>query len=290
MAKLSRRFAGNAAGAFFVDTTCIDCDTCRVIAPASFAEANGQSYVHSQPATAEERHRALMALVACPVGAIGSSAKAAITPARAAFPERLAGGVHYCGYPSERSYGASSYLIVRPDGNVLVDSPRFTRPLVERIEALGGIRYMFLTHRDDVADHRAYARHFGCARILHEADLVAETRVVEHLVAGEDPVVLSSDLLVVPTPGHTRGSACLLYDEAFLFTGDHLAWDPASAALEAFRAYCWYDWQVQTHSMERLGAFRFTWVLPGHGRRVHLPAARMAAALARCIADMRATP
>ena len=29
----------NVAGDFFVDTTCINCDACRQIAPAVFAEA-----------------------------------------------------------------------------------------------------------------------------------------------------------------------------------------------------------------------------------------------------------
>lgn len=30
-------------------------------------------------------------------------------------------GVYHCGYHSEKSYGASSYLIVRAEGNILID-------------------------------------------------------------------------------------------------------------------------------------------------------------------------
>lgn len=64
---------------------------------------------------------------------------------------------------------------MRPEGNVLVDSPRFAAPLVRRIEAMGGVALMFLTHRDDVADHEKFHQHFGCQRIVHEADVTRPT-------------------------------------------------------------------------------------------------------------------
>src|SRR5215468_75466 len=127
MASLVARLPANVAGDFFVDASCIDCGTCRWVAPASFASA-------------VERHD--------------------LRAARDAFPEVIDGPVHHCGYHASSSYGATAYLIVRPAGNILVDSPRFADPLVRRIAALGGIRTMFLTHRDDVADHRRFAKHF----------------------------------------------------------------------------------------------------------------------------------
>jgi len=39
--------------------------------------------------------------------------------------------------------------------------------------------------------------------------------------------------------------------------------------------------------MERLLDYRFEWVLPGHGRPVHLDAFSMRASLERCIEWMR---
>ena len=57
---------GVAAGDFFVDRTCIDCDTCRWMAPETFGRAGEQSAVHSQPAAREGRVRALQALLSCP--------------------------------------------------------------------------------------------------------------------------------------------------------------------------------------------------------------------------------
>jgi len=291
MAARSKRLAANAPGDFFVDATCIDCGTCRQVAPDTFAAGNDASFVRRQPEGDAATHRARMALVACPVAAIGTEAKHAVADARTAFPELLDGdaaqGVYYCGWAAESSYGARSYLVVRPRGNILVDSPRFAAPLVERIAALGGVRWMFLTHRDDVADHRKFRERFGCERILHRADVTAGTRDVETRLDGETPVALDDEALFVPVPGHTPGSACLLYRDRFLFSGDHCWWSAERRSVVASRGVCWYDWDAQTASMARLAAHRFEWLLPGHGLRARLPAARMADEIARCAARMR---
>lgn len=267
MARLAARLEENAPGAFFVDDSCIDCGACREIAPGTFGRSRrlGQSFVTAQPTGSDVELRALMALVACPTASIGTSPKRALDAAIAAFPEQLEDGVHYCGWHSEASYGASSYLIVRPSGNVLVDSPRASRPLLERIEALGGVRTMVLSHQDDVADHAEFVRRFGCERVMHAAD--AGALPVERRITGMDPVALDDELTLMPVPGHTRGSVALLYREKFLFTGDHLWWDEDDHRLDMGRGVCWYSWPEQLRSLRRLRDFQFQWVLPGHGQR-----------------------
>ena len=87
MAEIAKRLAANVAGEFFVDSTCIDCGTCRQVAPDTFAEGRDASFVRRQPAGEAQSHRARMALVACPVAAIGTESKHRIGPARDAFPE-----------------------------------------------------------------------------------------------------------------------------------------------------------------------------------------------------------
>ncbi len=266
MARLARAVPGNAPGDLFVDDSCIACDTCRAIAPATFGGGEDDvAFVARQPSGAAERSRALMALVACPVAAIGARSKDGIAEAAAAFPDPFAPGVLRCGYAAESSFGAASWLLLRPDGNVLVDSPRFAGPLLARVRALGGARLMFLTHRDDVADHARWRDALGCERVLHARDLGRGTRAIERPLEGDAPVALGPGLLAVPVPGHTPGSTALLADETFLFTGDHL-WGDAAGRLGASRAVCWWSWDAQIASMERLGALRFEWVLPGHGR------------------------
>jgi ferredoxin len=170
MANARRRLAINAPGALFVDATCIDCDTCRQIAPEVFERSvrDARSFVAQQPRDAAAQLSAGKAVIACPTSSIGSEEKLDLTMAARAFPEHIADGVHYCGYTSADSFGASSYLIVRPSGNVLVDSPRAAAPLFARIAELGGVRTMFLTHRDDVADHARVRARFGCERVIHQ--------------------------------------------------------------------------------------------------------------------------
>ncbi len=264
MARASDRLAENVDGDFFVDTSCIDCDLCRQLAPHSFARSDraAQSFVAHQPDSDADRHRALMALVTCPTSSIGTTRKLDSRAAARAFPELVGDGVYFCGYASADSYGAASWLIARPDGNVLVDSPRAASTLLDRVAELGGVRWMFLTHRDDVADHEAWHARFGCERIAHRADAPRGTeRVIDGITE------LASDLRVIPVPGHTRGS-CVLIDRARnAFTGDHVWANDAGDGLEAGRDVCWYSWPEQRRSMIALAEHAFVEVFPGHGRR-----------------------
>jgi glyoxylase-like metal-dependent hydrolase (beta-lactamase superfamily II)/ferredoxin len=261
----ARRLPRNAPGGLFVDDTCIDCATCREMAPSVYAHAPdlGASVVARQPQGPEETRLALGALVACPTASIGAPPGTDLREARHLFPLPVLPDVSFCGYTSRDSFGAWSWLVTRPEGNVLVDSPRAASTLLDRIEAMGGVATMFLTHRDDVADHEAIRRRFGCERVMHRADLGPETRGVERVLEGDEPVALASDLLAIPVPGHTAGSLALLFREEVLFSGDHLWGD--GRALDASREVCWSSWPDQIRSVERLVAHRFSAVLPGHG-------------------------
>lgn len=279
MARLALKLPDNVPGDFFVDSTCIDCDACRIFAPAVFHDAGDQSAVWHQPETEEELLAAQKALISCPTASIGSVTKYDMTNALAALPEHVDDGVYRCGYTSESSFGAVSYFF----DNVLVDSPRFAGPLVKNLETMGGVRKLLLTHQDDVADHEKFHERFGCERVLHRDDVRTRTASVEVKPEGNDPIELEPGLLMIPTPGHTKGHAVFLWNERFLFTGDHLAWSPTRGHLYAFKSACWYSWSEQVKSMERLLDYRFEWVLPGHGRPIHFEADRMHAELERCV-------
>jgi len=164
-------------------------------------------------------------------------------------------------FTSPKSYGGSSYFIRREGGNWLVDSPKFLPQLVRKFEEWGGIAHIFLTHRDDVADAEPYARHFGSTRHIHRLELSSQPGA-EHVFEGFEPVELAGGLVAIPTPGHTAGHFCLLLEDRYLFTGDHLWWDRDENRLGASRSYCWYSWEEQIESMRRLAELRFEWVLP----------------------------
>ena len=132
--------------------------------------------------------------------------------------------------------------------------------LVKQIEKLGGVRLMFLTHRDDVADHEKWGSHFKAERVMHRDDIGRSLAGIERVMSGHDAVQLDDDLLAIPTPGHTRGHT---------------------------KSVCWYSWPEQIRSFELLLDYEFKWVLPGHGRRVHLSSSIMREQLEQCLQRMK---
>ena len=282
MAELSQRLPENVDGPFFVDSTCIDCDTCRQIAPATFGETSDFSFVKLQPRSPDEASAAYRALVACPTGSIGTADKSGVNAAVRAFPFRLAEGLYYCGFNSRKSFGGNSYFLQHPDGNWLIDSPRFVEHLARRFAEMGGIRYIFLTHRDDVADAARYAERFGATRMIHRLELASQPGA-ERVFDGFGPLELGPGFLAIPTPGHTRGHTVLLTEGGHLFSGDHIWWSRNRGRLSASRDVCWYSWKDQVASVRLLEDYSFEWILPGHGERVHFPKDEMARQMARLV-------
>ncbi len=289
MADEKKRLDSNVAGNFFVDATCINCDTCRQLAPTSFEEVGNFSAVTNQPSDEGRSHQAYQALLACPVGSIGAerSDQLKVKYAMASFPLQLEGEVSYCGFNSEKSFGANSFFIEHPEGNWLVDSPRYLKHLVEAFERKGGIAYIFLTHKDDVADAEKYAAHFGAKRMIHRADIEAVPDA-EWVIEGADSIQIMPQFQIIPVPGHTAGSMALLYRQRFLFTGDHLWWDFAQKRLGAPTSLVWRK-HVLADSLKKLLDYPFEWVLAGHGDRTRLPAHEMRAQLQSLIDHRRPT-
>ncbi len=275
MADPHKRLDANIPGNFYVDTTCINCDACRQLAPASFEEVGEYSAVLHQPAGEQEIREAYRALLACPTGSIGTEQgdNAVLQAAKTDFPLLVEADVYYCGFNSDKSFGANSFFVRHPEGNWLIDSPRYLKHLVEAFDRVGGIAHIFLTHEDDVADAARYAQRFGAKRIIHRADAHAMPDA-EVIIDGLDSRSYSDEFCIIPVPGHTAGSLCLLYRERFLFTGDHLWWDPESSELDSPRQLVW-DADALRQSISKLALYSFEWVLAGHGGRIRLPQAQM---------------
>ena len=191
-----------------------------------------------------------------------------------------------CGFNARSSFGAHSYFVRRPSGNLLVDSPRYPTELVKWFEDAGGIAHILLSHQDDVADAGKYAERFGARVWIHHDDSSAapyrdrppRRRVARTIVPG---------LVAIPVPGHTRGSVVYLLDDHVLFAGDSLAWSMGEQDLVAFRDACWYSWSALTASLAKLADYRFEWLLPGHGWPAHLAAEEMNARLRALVTRMR---
>lgn len=290
MARVPLRDPRNVAGPWFVDTRCIDCNTCREVAPEIFGDAPDQALVVTQPATAAEELDAWLAAQACPTSSIGTVDRRP-RPGRL-YPREVAPGlgVYDVGYCSEDSFGASAWFVVRPDGNVLVDSPRWTAALVRAFGELGGIAHVLLTHQDDVADAARYAEQFGARVWIHRADARAAPFATDVIEGDEHTTtVIAPGVVAAPVPGHTRGSVIYVVDALVALSGDSLAWSLAHDDLTAFRGACWYSWAHQTRSLAAFNARHdFEWLLPGHGGRVHRRAPELRQRLDALVARMAA--
>ena len=269
---MDRAVTGNVPGPFFVNERCIDCGTCWTFDPEHYGSAAETAFVRRQPDGVAAQRQALLALQACPVAAIETSAELLKQTPSQGFPALVtnhsAGEIYYCGWASRKSFGARSWLIQRPQGNVLIDVPRWSAPLARRIEAMGGLSLIVLTHRDDVADHQRWAKAFGARRWIHQADADAAPEAELHL-SGCAAETIAPDLQLIPTPGHTAGSLCAVLGESrcVLFSGDHLWWNAEQDVLVCSKQYCWWDFDEQIRSLEKLQALDVAWLLPGHGHR-----------------------
>jgi glyoxylase-like metal-dependent hydrolase (beta-lactamase superfamily II) len=269
---MRQRHAANATGDWYIDSECINCKAAQTVAPGLIVERDGQSVFAHQPASAEERVLAWRARLLCPTASV--HAAQAETPHEAVFPEPMTEHVWRLGYNARNSWGAHSFLIQREGGNAMVDAPRWTDHVVKAIGERGGLALVLLTHRDDVADAERYAKHFGARVFIHEDDRSAAPYATD-LVRGRAPAPLADDLLVIPVPGHTKGSVAFLFEERCLFAGDSLSWDFTTVDLRASKHVCWYSWPEQTASLRALAAYSFEWIFAGHGGSQHLPREEM---------------
>jgi len=169
VARPTERNPAGGDGDWFVDTACIACGASRHVAPGLIGtDDEGRSIFLRQPESPEELRLAWLAVEVCPTRSVGH-----VTlhrPPAPAFPQDLGDGVARLGHNSRDSFGAHSYLVRRPGGNLMVDAPRWTREVRRPLEDAGGLAHVLLTHRDDVADAERYAAHFGAEVWVHERD------------------------------------------------------------------------------------------------------------------------
>lgn len=268
----------NVPGPFFVDATCIDCDTCRWVSPETFKRVNGKSAVVAQPSSKQSRRSALHAMAACPTFSIHATGAEPeeVVAAQTDFPlPTVCPDIYYLGFHSEHSFGASSWFVTREGGNVLFDSPRFHPRLAKRIKEMGGARYMVLSHRDDVCDHVKWAAALGCERIIHEKECNRQqaTDECERKLTGEGPWQLadgSDDIDLIFTPGHTSGSISLLHSPSeTMLTGDHLLWSHKLDRLSIAASHNWDSVPKQLESVKQMMRYPWLHIFPGHGRQRH---------------------
>ncbi|ALG10136.1 MBL fold metallo-hydrolase [Kibdelosporangium phytohabitans] len=259
---------------WYVNDRCTNCDVARQLAPGLIGEVNGRSEVLRQPRNAAEVQMLHAAAYACHTRSIRRAA-ARLEPELDPFPLRIEGQVFLCGHNSTQTAGANSYLVVRPGGNLMVDTPRWSEPLADRYEQLGAVTDVLLTHRDHAAHGRSYADRFGARLWIHEGDLDASPDA-DQVIRGADPVAVADGVLAHPLAGHTEGSVLYIVDDRYCFSGDSVFWSRELGDLDVAETVTWYSVEVLAESLAAsAGRLAFEWLLPGHGDRMHLAAAEM---------------
>ncbi len=117
-----------------------------------------------------------------------------------------------------------AYLLIREAGNVLFYNTGHTDEL-EHMGELGGVARQYLSHRDEVGPSLTRIRQmFGATLYCHRIEEDAVRGVTPVDVTFESREVHPGGIEVIPTPGHTPGSACFLvkspHQKTYLFTGD----------------------------------------------------------------------
>ncbi len=198
--------------------------------------------------------------------------------------------VYYCGFNSIKSAGANAYFIARPGGNWLVSTPKFVPHLVNKFEKLGGVKHIFISHRDDLGETEKYQERFRSNTIIHRKDLDCYPQAGT-VLEGQEQIDFEPAFKIIPTPGHTEGHCMLLYHDKFLFTADSLRFNRETLQVELWNPYwTWFSYQAQVDSVARLHRYRFQWILTSHGQRVKLAEAEMSENLKRAIEKARAEP
>ena len=283
MARQDQAHQDNVAGSWFVDTRCIGCDVARHWAPGLIGmDAEGRSVLVRQPRTAAETAALWRASVACPTKSIGN--REAPRPPADVFPFELTAGVYALGHNSPSSFGGHSYFAARAAGNLMVDSPRYTRALTDAVDNLGGIKHVLLSHRDDVADADKWAERYGARVWVHRDDADAAPCATD-ITAGDQQV--DDGVTSIHIPGHTKGHVAYYVDDKWLFTGDALFWNHRREQLDVFPKQTWYSWAALADSMDSIAGLNVEWVFPGHGKWSHTGKDLYASQMARLGTRMR---
>lgn len=153
--------------------------------------------------------------------------------------------------PNRHTLGGTSYLILENSGNILVDCPAWDDSNQALLQKYGGIRWLFITHRDAIDRVKEIQQTYGCDVVIQEQEsyLLPQLKVTSF----RDEFSLSPTATAIWTPGHTPGSACLYHPlhGGILFTGRHLLPDQHGHPMP-LRIAKTFHWPRQLRSIQQL--------------------------------------
>ena len=113
--------------------------------------------------------------------------------------------------PNRDTLGGTSYLIVRNEGNILIDCPALDQTNQDFLRSHGGVRWLFLTHRGAIGKTAEFQQIFNCEVLIQEQEAYLLPGLT--LTTFRQEFTLDASTQVIWTPGHSPGSSCLYYNE-----------------------------------------------------------------------------
>lgn len=167
-------------------------------------------------------------------------------------PPRHVGEAVYSFPPNREILGGTSYLVLNPAGNILVDCPPWRSPYPQFLQEQGGVRWLLLTHRGGISAEISRIRDaLGCEIVIQEQEAYLLPTIAT--TSFREERAIAEGITVLWTPGHSPGSACL-YDArqgGSLWTGRHLLPDQQGNPVP-LRIEKTFHWGRQLQSVQKL--------------------------------------
>lgn len=152
--------------------------------------------------------------------------------------------------PNRDTLGGTAYFIVENEANILIDCPAWDEVNQNYLSSLGGVRWLFLTHRGAIGKTREIQATFDCEVLIQEQEAYLLPKL--KLTTFEQKFNLGM-AQVIWTPGHSPGSSCLYYpsEGGVLFSGRHILPNQAGEPV-SLRTAKTFHWFRQLQSIQLL--------------------------------------
>jgi hypothetical protein len=125
--------------------------------------------------------------------------------------------------PNKDTLGGTSYLLIHPQGNILIDCPPWQEFNQQFCHQQGGIKYLLITNRNGISkDIRQIKQDLNCDVLIQEQEAYLLTNLQP--VTFEQDYQIYDDCHVFWTCGYSPASSCLYTSihQGVLFSGRHL--------------------------------------------------------------------
>ena len=190
----------------------------------------------------------------------------ATVPSRGKLPRLILPGI-FAFSPNRDTLGGTAYFIVNKSGNILVDSPGWHSTNQDFLLNNGGVRWLFITHRGGMGKQVSQIQAVLQCEVItqeQEAYLLPEVKVTSFA----DNLLLTPEIELIWTSGHSPGSACLYWNNlgGVLFSGRHLlptSPDQIMPLRTAKTFHWWRQLRNITKICDRFDATTLKYIIPG---------------------------